>query len=266
MRLLSSAVLFCWWLIAQTAHAALFDDTEARKQIVEQQKKINLLQSTLQAQEQRIVALEAIVKGQGLTDLLNQNERLTQEVAQLKGQLEVATHNIDTTQQRQRDLYGDMDGRLRKLEGGGSAIAAGSTGATEEKTASSPSEANDYEAASKLSKAGKHKESFDAFDKFLQAYPASGRAADAQYNLGYSQFMLKNYKAAIATQQKMIKSYPDSARLPEAMFNIANSQIQLSQIAEAKKTLRDLLKEYPTSEIAPTAKKRLAALESIKLN
>jgi tol-pal system protein YbgF len=250
-------------LFAQSAHAALFDDTEARKQIVEQQKKIVQLQNVQQALEQRLAAVEAVVKGQGLVDLLNQNERLTQEISQLKGQLEVATHNVDITQQRQRDLYGDIDNRLRKLEESGS-IAANT--AKEVTGVTAGTEAGDYEAALSLAKAGKHKEAFDAFETFLQTYPASIRAADAQYSLGYSQFMLKNYRAAIATQQKMIKQYPDSARLPEALFNIANSEIQLSQIAEAKKVLRGLLKEYPGSEIAPSAKKRLVALEALKLN
>ncbi|MEQ1600295.1 MAG: tol-pal system protein YbgF [Methylophilaceae bacterium] len=260
---LQTGVFFCWLLMAQSAQAALFDDTEARKQIVEQQKKILQLQNTQQTLEQRLASVEAVVKGQGLVDLLNQNERLTQEISQLKGQLEVATHNIDTTQQRQRDLYGDMDSRLRKLEDGG--VVAGQATKAEAKSVAN-TEASDYDAALGLSKAGKHKEAFEAFDKFLQNYPASGRAADAQFNVGYSQFMLKNYKAAIATQQKLIKQYPDSAKLPEAMFNIANCEIQLSQIAAAKKTLRDLLKEYPGSEISPSAKKRLTALEALKLN
>jgi tol-pal system protein YbgF len=257
-------IVFCSLLLVQSVQAALFDDTEARKQIVEQQKKIIQLQNTQQALEQRLASVEAVVKGQGLVDLLNQNERLTLEISQLKGQLEVASHNIDTTQQRQRDLYGDMDSRLRKLEEGATTVLA-STGKAELKSVAN-AEVSDYDEASSLSKAGKHKEAFDAFGKFIQTYPGSGRVADAQYNLGYSQFMLKNYKAAIITQQKLIKQYPESAKLPEAMFNIANCEIQLSQIAAAKKTLRDLLKEYPASEIAPVAKKRLTALDALRLN
>ena len=202
-------------------------------------------------------------------DLLNQNERLNQEISKLKGQLEVATHSIDSTQQRQRDLYGDLDGRLRKLEGGGTPAAAASeatpaAAAPAVPDANASSENKDYEAAQALTKEGKHKEAFDAYDKFLQTYPNSSHVPEAQYWLGYAQFSLKNYKAAIATQQKLIKQFPDGPKVADAMFNIANCQIQLADIDGAKKTLHELLDKYPGSEVAPVAKKRLTVLESIK--
>jgi tol-pal system protein YbgF len=122
----------------------------------------------------------------------------------------------------------------------------------------------DFEAAQSLAMSGKHREAFEAFDKFLQTYPNSSRLSEAQYALGYSQFSLKNYKASIATQQKLLQQFPDSPKAPDAMFNIANSQIQLADIEGAKKTLRSLLGQFPNSEVAPSAKKRLAVLDAIK--
>ena len=83
-------------------------------------------------------------------------------------------------------------------------------------------------------------------------------------SLGYAQFSLKNYKAAMATQQKLIAQFPDSPKVPEAKFNLANCQIQLSDIEGAKKTLKDLIAQHPTSELIPNAKRRLTILESIK--
>ena len=280
MRILVLASLCL--LLSSQVHAGLLDDTEARRQIGEVQQQVSklqnqnqALQSSLdeakrkqQALEERIAAMEAVLKGQGLLDLLNQNERLNQEISKLKGQLEVATHSIDSTQQRQHDLYGDLDGRLRKLEGG-TPTAATNEAPPAFATAPAPdanasSENKEYEAALALTKAGKHKGAFDAYDKFLQTYPNGSHAPEAQYWLGYSQFSLKNYKAAIATQQKLIKQFPDSPKVPDALFNIANCQIQLADIDAAKKTLHELLDRYPGSEVAPVAKKRLAVLESIK--
>lgn len=292
--------------LSQNANA-LFDDEEARKKINELQQQVQTqnqanqttlaeLKKTQEALDQRLAAIEAVVKGQGLIDLLNQVEHLNQELSRMKGQLEVATHNIEMGQQRQRDLYTDIDGRLRKIEAGGAAPApapaagippdapsavnavppgtmppatAGPVTATVAPTlappdASAGSEAKDFEAAQELYKAGKYKDAFTAYEKFLQAYPNSPRAPDAQYALGYTQFSLKNYKASMTTQQKLVKQYPDHPRVPEAMFNIANSQIQLSDVEGAKKTLRTLLSQYPNSDVAPNAKKRLAVLDSIK--
>ena len=120
------------------------------------------------------------------------------------------------------------------------------------------------EALLKTFAAGNYKDAYDAYDKFLLAYPNSTLVPGAQYSLGYAQFALKNYKAAMTTQQKLVKQYPDNAKVPDALFSIANSQIQLSDIDGAKKTLRGLLYQFPNSEVAPNARKRLAVLDSIK--
>lgn len=270
--------------VSPFAHAALFDDKEARQQIVDLQQKteaqnqatqtaLDALKKSQQALEQRILSIENVIKSQGLMDLLSQIDRLNEELNKVKGELEVAQHHIDVSQQRQKDLYADTDGRLRKLEAGNiSAVNA----ATENKEppaqvnnvittpAEVSAESKAFESAQGLLQAGKYKEAFDAFDKFLQGYANSKQVPNAQYGLGYAQFSLKNYKAAIATQQKLIAQFPDSAKVPDAKFNIANCQIQLSDIEGAKKSLRELIAQHPSSDLIPNAKRRLAVLESIK--
>ena len=259
-------------LFSLNSSAALFDDTEARKKILELEKTMQSQNQATQASlaelkkeqralEQRVTSLESIAKN-GLVDMQAQVEALKQENSRLKGDLELATHNLDLAQQRQKDLYADTDARLRKLE---SSTASAAPATAEPAAAVKESEEQkQLEAANALSKDAKHKEAFAAYDKFLKDYPNSASAADAMYGLGYSQFALKNYKSAIATQQKLLDTHPDSAKAPEAMLNMANSQIQLGQVPAAKKTLRDLVKKFPDSEVTPTAQKRLKALESIR--
>jgi tol-pal system protein YbgF len=273
----------CLLGIPSLAHAALFDDKEARQWIQDLQQKtdaqnqltqasIEALKKSQQALEERIVSVETIIKSQGLLDLLNQIEVLNQELSKLKGDLEVAQHDIQMSVQRQKDLYVDTDTRLRKLESAtGSAqvaqanevVANNPTAVTEAVTEETP-ETKALDNAQVLLKTGKFKEAFDAFDKFIQNYSASKQMPNAEYGLGYAQFSLKNYKAAIATQQKMIAQFPDSPKVPDAKFNVANCQIQLSDIEGAKKTLRDLIAQHPNSELIPNAKRRLTILESIK--
>lgn len=248
------------------AHAALFDDKEARKKIVDleakQQANHDASMAAIAKLEKRIVAIEAVVQGQGLADMHNQIEVLKQEVANLKGELEVASHGLETTQQRQKDLYTDTDTRLRKLESG--ATVAEAPVATPTPPAVEEKDVKAFAEADALSKSAKHKEAFAAFDTFLKEHPTSKLAPDALYGMGYSQFALKNYKSAIATQQKVLDLHPESAKVPDAMFNMANSQIQLGQVTNAKKTLRALIAKYPDAEVTPSAQKRLKALEAIK--
>ena len=240
------------------------------------QSEISGLKKNQQTIEQRLIDIEAITKGQGLLDMQNQFEALKQEVARLKGELEVASHNVEATQQRQKDLYGDTDTRLRKLEGATTPDAAGqASSATAGTPAVTPPSATvapskntqEYqllELANGLSKESKYKEAYNAYDKFLKDYPNSALSADALYGLGYSQFALKNYKSSIATQQKLLDTHPDNPKVADAMMNMANSQIQLGLVPNAKKTLRDLIAKFPNSEVTPTAQKRLKALEAIK--
>ena len=278
-KLILASVLLSAQLFAISGHAALFDDKEARKKILEVETTMNSQDQANQTElanvkknfEQRLQAIEAITKGGGLMEMQNQIESLKQEVARLKGDLEVANHNVDATQQRQKDLYGDTDTRLRKLDGGATSAAAGSSDASAPPSAAvvaapakNTQEYQLLELANGLSKESKHKDAFNAYDKFLKDYPNSMLAAEATYGLGYSQFALKNYKSSIATQQKVIDLHPESPKVPDAMLNMANSQIQLGLVPGAKKTLRDLIAQFPNSEVTPTAQKRLKALEAIK--
>ncbi|MDX1915905.1 MAG: YbgF trimerization domain-containing protein [Methylophilus sp.] len=268
--------LMCGLLATSLAsHAALFDDKEARKKILELESKsqandeahqaaINDLKKTQASIEKRIAAIEAVIQSQGLLELQNQIEAMKQEIAQLKGDLEVASHNLEAAQQRQKDLYTDTDTRLRRIEAGPVSAAPD---AVTPSTPTAPVEEKDvkaYAAAEELSKAAKHKEAFTAFDAFLKEFPNSKLVPDALYGMGYSQFALKNYKSSIATQQKLIDGHSDSAKVPEAMYNMANSQIQLGQVTNAKKTLRELLAKHPNAEVAPSAQKRLKVLEALK--
>ncbi|MCB5190546.1 tetratricopeptide repeat protein [Methylobacillus arboreus] len=251
------------------AQAALFGDDEARKKIADLQQQVQSqnqeTQAALDELKKSQQALET--RSQGMLDLMGQIDRLNQEISRLKGELEVVNHNVENTQQRQRDLYADTDGRLRKLEEGGvpaSANGSEGEGAADAAGNGDNPEARDLEAAKALAASGKFKEAFDAYSKFLQAHPGSPLVPDALLGLGSAQFSLKNYKASINTQQKLVSQYGNSDKVPDALFSIANSQIQLSEVDNAKKTLHSLLDKFPNHELAPSAKRRLNVLDSIK--
>lgn len=249
-------------LFALSAHAALFDDTEARKKILDVEAK-SLANHEAQATDIEDLKKRITVQSQGMLDLQNEIELLKQEVAQLRGSLEVANHALETADKRQKDLYADTDARIRKLEGG----TGTSTELGTEQSAVPVVEAEDvkaYKAAYAFSQEAKHKEAFNAFDAFLKAYPDSQLVPDALYGLGYSQFALKSYKSSMASQQKLLDSYPDHLMVPSAMYSIANSQIQLGEVKNAKKMLSDLIAKHPDADVIPNAKKRLKVLETIK--
>lgn len=277
-----SATLIALGLAVTTAsHAALFDDTEARKRILElenkqtsehdaQQKAITDLTRTQQSLDKRVQSLEALINGKGLLDMQNQLEQIRQDVAQLKGDLEVVTHQLEDMRTKQNATFTDLDTRVRKLEGLAQSVTSGQmplsgngTGG-DAKVDASQQELSAFAEAESLNQAGKYKEAFNAYDAFLKTYSGSKLAPDALYGMGYVQFALKSYKSSAATQQKFLESYASHPLAPNAMLNLANSQIQLGQIPAAKKTLKELIAAYPSAEVTPSAQKRLKVLESIK--
>lgn len=110
------------------AHAGLFDDDEARKQVAVERQRVDELKKELtkqqEAVEARIVKLEEALKSQALLDLFTQLEALKLDLNKLRGQIEVLNNNVENTAKRQRDMYVDLDTRLRRFEQQGAAPAS----------------------------------------------------------------------------------------------------------------------------------------------
>jgi peptidoglycan hydrolase CwlO-like protein len=87
------------------AHAALFDDDEARRQIAVEKQRVNELKNELARQQEavdaRIGKLEEAAKAQPLLDLFTQLEALKLEMGKLRGQVEVLNNSIENTGKRQ---------------------------------------------------------------------------------------------------------------------------------------------------------------------
>ncbi|MBZ0095859.1 MAG: tol-pal system protein YbgF [Sulfuricella sp.] len=245
---------------ASLSNAGLFSDDEAHQ-------KITVLKQQIQGMEERVAQMENTARSQGVS-VLSQLDALKSELATLRGQIEVHAHDIETTQKRQRDLYVDLDSRLRKLENVG-VVAADTPGqADSAKPASSDQtpvgavvadESKAYDAALGLFKSGNYQGAIDGFQGFVGAHPNSQLAPSAYYWIGNSYFNLRDYKNAIANQQKLVSQYPDSAKVPDALLNIASCQQGMGDASAAKKTLKNIVDKYPLSNAAELAKKRLAS-------
>jgi tol-pal system protein YbgF len=238
------------------------DDT-ARKQIAEQTLRIDAMAQQLIRIEESLRNLSA---SNPAVELSQQIERVRQEVMQLRGQVEVLGNENQAAAKRARDMYVDLDSRLKRLEQAPAAAAPaapGTAAAVDSRPAVGASEAETraYEAAQQQRRIGNYPGAIAAFQAFLAQYPGSPLAHRAQYWIGDSQYNLRDFKGAIASQQKLIAGYSDSASVPDALLNIASCQIELGDAAAARKTLDGVVTRYPTSEAAEKARRRLATLK-----
>ena len=289
-------------LLLSNSVYALFEDEGARKKLNEIQDQLNALQSSIEFQlNEKFTNFEKSNKidPKLINSLSERINTLFDDLAKLRGEVEVLTYALQTSEERQKVLYKELNERLQKIEDSALKIENNVNTAESSPTNQPLTQNNliiqeeevlpeiapepipqaadlpplvdknieyqEFEDAKKLITATKYKEAFDALDKFVINYPSSELLPEAKYNLGYTQFALRNYKAAINTFNKIVLEYPDNPIAPNSLYQVSNSQIQLTRITKAKQTLRTLINKYPNADIIPSAKKRLKDLESIKL-
>lgn len=237
-----AAALLCSSLGAQ---AALFEDDEARRAIIDLRQRVEALRA---ASEQRQNDENAQLR-RSLLDLQTQIEQMKGEVARMTGQNEQLTRTLADLQARQAEL----DGKLKSTEPAKVTLDGREFNAD-------PREKADFEAALGIFRGGQFAQAQTAFADFVKRYPQSGYNASALFWLGNAQYATRNFNEAIANFRSMLSLAPDHAKAPEAVLSIANCQIELKDNRAARRTLEDLLKAYPQSEAAAAGKERLARL------
>ena len=243
------------------AHAGLFDDEEARRQVADTKRRVEDVNRQLDA---RIAALEATVKSQGLLDLFTQVESLRADLATLRGQIEVLTNDMESTQKRQRDLYVDLDTRMRKMEtaqqqaaAAAAASAAAATAAAVPpapapgamppiqpgvgaETPAAPAGANPPVAAGATAAPGAPPRP--------GAAPSDSAAEQRVYDAALDQFKSGNYSASLQSFLNFVRVYPRSPLAPSAQYWVGNAQYALKDYRGAIASQRQLIAVYPDSQ------------------
>ncbi|HEY9396453.1 MAG TPA: tol-pal system protein YbgF [Burkholderiales bacterium] len=237
-KILTAALLFA--VCGTTAQAALFADDEARRGVLDLRARVD--------EQQR--QIQQMASGGALMNIADSIDALRREIAELRGQVEVLHSRIDLLDKRQKDLYVDLDNRLRKFEQGQAEHDKAAQAAAAEQQA--------YEAGLAHFKANNYGAAIQSLQSFLATYPESTLAPSAQYWIGNAHYALRDYKAAIAAQDKVVKTWPDNAKAPDALLNMASSQAESGDLPGSRKTLQAVVAKYPKSSAAEQAKQRLA--------
>jgi tol-pal system protein YbgF len=284
--------------MSPTAQAALFEDEEARRAILDLRQRLeNQRQTQLQSAEQTLQKsldqsqkqFEILRKQvevdinqskqdnrQAVLQLQAQIETLKQDIASLRGEREQLLREITLLQRAQKDTNVEIEERFQKINGQlAKQEATPSTPVKEEAPKSSkvnvqvdgfefladPDEKRDFEAAFVLFRKGDFAAAAKEFAQFVRVYSASGYKPSALYWLGSAKFARRDFNEAIAQLKGLANDFPNHARTPEAMLTIGNAQLEIKQAKEARKTFNELLKLYPTTEAAAAAKDRLAQIK-----
>jgi tol-pal system protein YbgF len=240
-----SAVLF----LASSANAALFEDDDARRAILELRQKVDASQIELKKSAEDNAQLR-----RSLLDLSSQIEAMRADVAKMRGADEQLTRDVADVQRRQKDLTQGVEDRLRMFEPSKVTVDG-------REFVAQPAEARDFESALAIMRKGDFAPAQAAFLDFNKRYPDSGYKPSVLFWLGNAQYALRSYREAIVNFRALLTLAPDNARAPEASLSIANCQLELKDTKSARKTFEDLIKVYPQSEAAAVAKDRLIKLK-----
>ena len=248
-RSIAAAILLA--SLAGSAFAGILEDDEARKAILDLRKEVRDGREQLNRELREANArLDTAQRSQ--LELVNTIERLREEVAKLRGQVEVLSNELAGQQKRSKDLYGDLDLRLKALEPRKASVD-GRQGAVERQ------EEQAFNGALELFRSGDMRGTIASLTNFQKTYPQSILGPSAQFWIGAAQYGIKDYKASIATLTRFIETNPESPRLADAWLTIGNAQLDSGDRRAANRTFGKIVSDFPSSPAAETARERVTA-------
>jgi tol-pal system protein YbgF len=99
------------------------------------------------------------------------------------------------------------------------------------------------------------------FEAFLKQYPNTELSDNAQFWIGETYYLKKDFEKAILEYEKAIAKYPEGDKIPAALFKQALAFLELGDKTNARNLLKRVIERYPHSEQAEMAKKRLEGIK-----
>ena len=211
-----------------------------------------VLQGKLSDLDSRTSNIERVVQNQSLLSMAQRSDQLQNEMSVLRGRIEVLENANETLRKQQRDLYADLDKRLAGQSAAAPPAAPPAAGAGADQAA--------YNQAFDILKAGKYADAIKAFQLFMQSWPQSALADNAQYWLGESYYVTRDFQSAAAAFQTLLDHWPDSRKAPDALLKLGYTQAELKHTVQARATLSSVSTRFPGSDAANLAAARLLQL------
>jgi tol-pal system protein YbgF len=256
--------------------------------------KLSAAQEQLKSLSEQMNQVGRQTDNPAMMEMIQEVGQISEDINLLRGEIEVQGNDIDEIKKRQRELYQDIDRRLRDIESravsqapapaaqsttpqvaapaqpaiepSGTATetpsllpAAGTAAAASSAAVAAPQagEKEAYQAAFDTLKEGRYKEAKVEFAAFLGKYPNSSFAGNAQYWLGEANYVTRNFDQAIVEFEKVLNGFPGSNKVPDAMLKLGYTHYELKQYPQSKTVLQDLRTRFPDETAARLATKRL---------
>ena len=214
----------------------------------------------MQALEQRIQHLEELneTRNKVQADISYQLSELQREVRALTGQVEDNTFKLQQIQDRQRDLYRDIETRLSgiasqpaqnntsvKTTPKQSVKTTPDTTNTKQSTIDDSGNARrEFEAAFALVRNKNYSAAIIAFSEFLTKHPSSSYSANARYWMGQVYLVQNNLDEAEKQFALLVSEFPDSSKSAAAKLKLGDIFIKQEKWQDAKSYYADVANNH----------------------
>jgi tol-pal system protein YbgF len=127
-------------------------------------------------------------------------------------------------------------------------------------TGSAEDEKAAYDRAFQALKELRYADAAEEFQSFLSQYPNSEFADNAQYWLGESYYVTRNYDIALTAFQDLLDRFPESSKAPDALLKVGYTHYELEQWDSARAALTQVQELYPDSTLSRLAENRLRSM------
>jgi tol-pal system protein YbgF len=104
---------------------------------------------------------------------------------------------------------------------------------------------------------GRYDDAIADFSRLIQTYPEGEYADNAEYWIGETYYVKRDFDRAREHFNLVMERYPESNKAPDALLKLAYIEYELSQWKSARKILNSLIEQYPASNSAQLAQDRL---------
>lgn len=101
-----------------------------------------------------------------------------------------------------------------------------------------------------------------AFQTFLDSYPRSDLADNAQYWIGECRYARQDYRGALAAFRETVNRHPEGNKVPDALLKVGQTLEVIGDLKGARESYQEVERRFPDSAAALVAAERLEDLSS----
>jgi tol-pal system protein YbgF len=114
-----------------------------------------------------------------------------------------------------------------------------------------------YDRAFRALRETRYADSAEGFSEFLDQFPQSAYAPNAQYWLAETYYVTRDFDTALRFFNQLLERYPGSNKQGDALLKIGFSHFELRQWNEARAALEQVRSQHPNTTLARLAESRL---------